>query len=95
MFTYSMHGMNGAPHAALLHREAESRNRSTVLSMNSMIAFLAFAVAAPAVGALADHAGLQLAMVTASAWSIIGVLLYLPARRAEVARAAERESVVT
>lgn len=86
LFTYSMHGMNGAPHAALLHREADAGNRSTVLSMNSMVAFLAFAVAAPAVGALADHAGLQVAMVTAGAISLLGVGLYLPARRSERAR---------
>jgi predicted MFS family arabinose efflux permease len=83
LFNYSMHGMNGPPHAALLHREAESRNRSTVLSMNSMVAFLAFAIAAPLVGAFADHAGLQVAMVTAGAWSLLGVLLYVPARRKE------------
>ncbi len=90
-FTYSMHGMNGAPHAALLHREARAHNRSTVLSMNSMVAFLAFALAAPLVGALADHAGLRTAMVSAGAWSILGVLLYLPARRRE--REAVRETV--
>ncbi|MFQ6173307.1 MFS transporter [Oryzobacter sp. R7] len=89
LFTYSMHGMNGAPHSALLHREAEAGNRATVLSMNSMVAFLAFAVAAPLVGALADTAGLQTAMVVGGAWSLLGVLLYLPARRHERARAAE------
>ena len=25
LFTYSMHGMNGPPHAALLHREAQAQ----------------------------------------------------------------------
>ena len=94
-FTYSMHGMNGAPHAALLHREAESRNRSTVLSMNSMVAFLAFALAAPLVGAFADNAGLRTAMITAGAWSILGVLLYLPARRRERERADLTEAPVS
>ena len=33
LFTYSMHGMNGPPHAALLHRQATSANRATVLSI--------------------------------------------------------------
>ena len=89
LFTYSMHGMNGPPHNALLHREAEARNRSTVLSMNSMVAFLAFALAAPLVGAFADTAGLQVAMVTAGAWSLLGVLLYVPAWRKERERAVE------
>lgn len=87
LVTYAMHGSNGPPHAALLHREADASNRSTVLSMNSMVAFLAFALAAPLVGALADAAGLQTAMVTAGAWSLLGVLLYLPAWRTERARA--------
>jgi predicted MFS family arabinose efflux permease len=64
-----------------------------VLSINSMVAFLAFAVAAPLVGALADHAGLQTAMVVAACWSIIGVVLYLPARRSERERDAARETV--
>lgn len=88
LVTYSMHGMNGAPHAALLHREAEARNRSTVLSMNSMVAFLAFAAAAPVVGSVADHVGLQPAMVGAGAFSVLGLVLYLPARRKERATVA-------
>jgi predicted MFS family arabinose efflux permease len=86
LFTYSMHGMNGPPHAALLHREAESKNRSTVLSINSMMAFLAFAVAGPVLGLMADRVSLAAAMVTAGAISILGAFFYLPARRAEKAR---------
>ena len=86
LFTYSMHGMNGPPHAALLHREAEASNRSTVLSINSMMAFLAFAVAAPLVGTLADRASISTAMVTAGAISALGVACYLPARRQERTR---------
>ena len=65
LFTYSMHGMNGPPHAALLHREAEAKNRSTVLSINSMMAFLAFGVAGPIFGLMADRVSLAAAMVTA------------------------------
>jgi MFS family permease len=86
LFTYSMHGMNGPPHAALLHREAESKNRSTVLSINSMMAFLAFGVAGPVLGVLADRVSLQVAMVTAGAVSILGAFFYLPARKAERTR---------
>lgn len=86
LFTYSMHGMNGPPHAALLHREATSANRTTVLSMNSMMAFLAFAVAAPLLGTLADRTSIQQAMVLSGGLSILGALFYLPARRAERAR---------
>jgi predicted MFS family arabinose efflux permease len=85
-----MHGMNGPPHAALLHREAEASNRSTVLSISSMMAFLAFAIASPLVGALADRASVSAAMVTAGAVSVIGVAFYLPARRSE--RERDREA---
>jgi predicted MFS family arabinose efflux permease len=87
LFTYSMHGMNGPPHAALLHREAEAKNRSTVLSINSMMAFLAFGVAGPVLGLMADRVSLPAAMVTAGAVSILGAFFYLPARRAERTRA--------
>jgi predicted MFS family arabinose efflux permease len=81
-----MHGMNGPPHAALLHREAESRNRSTVLSINSMMSFLAFGIAGPLFGIMADRVSLAAAMTTAGAISILGAVFYLPARRSEKAR---------
>jgi predicted MFS family arabinose efflux permease len=86
LFTYSMHGLNGPPHEALLHREAEARNRSTVLSINSMMAFLAFGVAGPVFGLMADRVSLAAAMTTAGAVSILGAVFYLPARRAERTR---------
>ena len=84
LFTYSTHGMNGPPHAALLHRVATSANRTVVLSINSMMAFLAFAVAAPLLGALADGVSVQHAMVLSGALSLLGLFGYLPARRAEL-----------
>ncbi|MCU0300618.1 MAG: MFS transporter [Candidatus Nanopelagicales bacterium] len=92
LFTYGMHGMNGPPHAALLHREAAASNRSTVLSINSMMAFLAFALAAPLLGSLADRTSISTAMVTAGALSLLGVLCYVPARRSELARPAQAAS---
>ncbi len=83
LFTYSMHGSGGPMHAALLHREATSRNRATVLSINSMVAFAVLTVAAPALGFLADATINQVAMVTAGAFSMMGAFFYLPALRAE------------
>ncbi len=88
LFTYALHGTGGPMHASLLHREAEARNRATVLSMNSMVAFAAFTVAAPVLGAVATGVGTQVAMVSAGAFSVLGAALYLPALRAERARAA-------
>ena len=46
LFTYGLHGTGGPMHSALLHREAQARNRATVISMNSMVFFIAFAVVA-------------------------------------------------
>lgn len=86
LFTYSAHGLNGPPHAALLHREADAGNRATVLSMNSMMAFLAFAAAGPLAGAVADRASIATAMLVVGVVSVAGVGFYLPARRAETAR---------
>lgn len=92
LFTYGLHGTAGPMHSALLHREAEARNRATVLSMNSMVAFAAFAVAGPLLGAMATGASTQVAMVSAGAFSVLGAVLYVPALRAE--RAREREVVL-
>ena len=54
LFTYGLHGTGGPMHSALLHREAQARNRATVLSMNSMVFFIAFAVVASPLGLLAQ-----------------------------------------
>ena len=83
LFTYALHGTGGPMHQALLHREARARNRATVLSMNSMVFFVTFAVVSPPLGLLAESATTQVAMVTGGAISILGALLYLPALRAE------------
>lgn len=86
LFTFTFHGTNGPPHAALLHREATRENRATVLSMNSMFAFLAFSLSAPVVGLLAERGGTALAIVVCGVTGLVGVACYLPARRAEVRR---------
>ena len=81
--TYLLHGSAGPMHSALLHREAQARNRATVLSMNSMVASVAFGVAAPLLGLLADRTSTQLAMVCAGAFSILGAWFYRHSLRAE------------
>lgn len=83
LFTYGLHGSAGPMHGSLLHREAEARNRATVLSMNSMVAFGAFMIASPVLGGLASATSNQVAMVTAGAFSVLGAVCYLPALRAE------------
>ncbi|WP_152361879.1 MFS transporter [Microlunatus speluncae] len=87
LVTYSLHGSAGPMHSALLHREAAARNRATVLSMNSMIAFGSLSLIGPLLGWLAGVGSNQLAMICAGAFSMIGAALYLPALRAERERA--------
>ena len=81
--TYTLHGAAGPAHSTLLHREASAHNRATVLSMNSMVAFLAFSVTTAVAGFLAEHISTQGAMVALGAFSILGALCYLPARGEE------------
>jgi MFS family permease len=83
LVTYGLHGTGGPMHGALLHREARARNRATVLSMNSMMMFAAYSIAAPLLGLLAERTSNQVAMVVAGAISLMGAALYLPARRHE------------
>jgi MFS family permease len=86
--TYTVHGAAGPVHSALLHREASARNRSTVLSMNSMVSFLGFSLTAALAGQLAAHTSTQVAMVAVGAFSVLGAVFYLPALRAERRRRA-------
>ena len=83
LFTYGLHGAGGPMHNTLLHREAEAGNRATVLSMNSMVFFLAFSALGVPLGLLAEATTTPTAMVTGGAFSVLGAFLYLPALRAE------------
>ena len=78
LFTYTWHGLNRVPHAALLHREADASNRSTILSINSMFAFLAFGVAGLLAGLLADSTTIATAMLAVGVVSMLGVAAYVP-----------------
>ena len=83
LVTYSLHGTNGPVHSALLHREAQARNRATILSINSMAAFLSFSVVATLGGMLATRASTATAMTVIGVFSLIGTVFYWPALRAE------------
>ena len=88
--TYSMHGFGGPAYNALLHREATSRNRATVLSLASMTMFISFAVASSLLGLVAEHTSTPVGMVIAGAAGLGGVICFLPALRSERARATDR-----
>lgn len=79
----ALHGTANPPHAALLHREATSANRATVLSLNSMTAFASTVVVLPLLGQLAQRTSTPTAMVLAGLVSALGAALYRPAVRRE------------
>lgn len=81
--TYTLHGAAGPVHSALLHREATAANRSTVLSMNSMVSFVGFSVVVAVGGLLTAGTSTATAMVALGAFSVLGALCYLPALGAE------------
>ena len=83
LITYTLHGSGGPVHSALLHRQAQPRNRTTVLSMNSMVAGGCYSLGLLALGPLAEHAGTPTAIIVAGTFSILGAALYLPAIRQE------------
>jgi predicted MFS family arabinose efflux permease len=86
--TYTLHGGGGPMHAALLHREATSANRATVLSINSMVSFLAYSAVLLVGGLLAGATSTPTAMVALGAVSVLGAACYLPALQAERRRGA-------
>jgi MFS family permease len=81
--TYTLHGSGGPVHMTLLHRQAEARNRTTILSMNSMIGGGAYSLGLLALGPLAEHTSTATAIIVAGGFSILGAALYLPAIRQE------------
>ncbi|MFI2105168.1 MFS transporter [Isoptericola sp. NPDC019693] len=83
LVTYGLHGSSGPGYNALLHREAQRDNRSTVLSLASMVSFAVYAVASPALGGVAQATSTSVAMVLGGAFSVLGVLCFVPALRAE------------
>lgn len=80
---YTLHGAAGPMHSTLLHRQAGPDNRATVLSMNSMVAGGAYSLGLLALGPLAEHTSVAIAIIVAGSFSILGAVLYLPARRQE------------
>lgn len=83
LFTYGLHGAAGVAHNALLHREATSANRATVLSLNSLVFFAAAAAWSPVLGLVASRTSIATAMVVGGLVSVLGLLGYLPAARKE------------
>jgi predicted MFS family arabinose efflux permease len=90
---YVTHGASNPMHTTLLHRQVEAANRTTVLSMNSMVGQPAFAIGAIVLAALADGTSLTTAMVVAGILCAVAAPLYIPAWRAEKARNARTDEI--
>ena len=88
LLAYTLHGSAGPMHNTLLHRRAERGNRTTVLSMNSMIAGGGYSLALLALGPFAEATSTATAILVCGAVSVVGAVLYVPALRAERASAA-------
>jgi predicted MFS family arabinose efflux permease len=82
------HGASNPMHTTLLHREVDGPHRTTVLSMNSMIAQPAGALGAITLSALADGTSISTAMIVGGIICALAAPLYVPAWRAERARRA-------
>ncbi|MGZ5399409.1 MAG: MFS transporter [Nocardioides sp.] len=90
--TYGIFGGSGPLHSSLVHREAEAANRTTVLSLGSMVSFAVFAATAPLAGLLAEATSLAFSVVALGTVAGVGVVLYLPALRAERERATAKKA---
>ncbi len=83
---YVAHGASSPMHTTLLHREVDGPHRTTILSMNSMVAQPAGALGMIVLAALADGTSISTAMVVGGIICALAAPLYIPAWRAERAR---------
>ncbi|WP_424186316.1 MFS transporter [Actinokineospora sp. G85] len=81
--TYVVHGAANPAHMTLLHREVDSGQRSTILSMNSMLAQPAGSLGLVVLTAIAGGWSVSGAMVVGAVVLALAAPLYLPALRAE------------
>ncbi|MFG1953275.1 MFS transporter [Micromonospora sp. NPDC048830] len=79
---YTVHGASNPLHMGLLHRQVDGPYRTSVLSLNSMMAAPASALGAVVLTALADRSGVSTAMLVGGVVLALAAPLYLPAWRA-------------
>lgn len=94
LVTYTLHGAASPAYQGLLHREASSKNRATILSMSSLVMQAGGSIAGPLLGLLAARTSIATAMVVAGAVSTLGFICFLPAARRQRALAADVENEV-
>ncbi|MGV9808057.1 MFS transporter [Micromonospora chersina] len=79
---YTVHGASNPLHMGLLHRQVDGPYRTSVLSLNSMMAQPAGALGAVVLTALADATSISVAMLVGAVVLAVAAPLYLPAWRA-------------
>lgn len=79
LVTYATHGAVNPVWKGLLHRQIESSHRTTVASVASMLGMPAGAVSGILLGALADRAGVPVAMIAGAVALSAAAVMYLPA----------------
>jgi MFS family permease len=80
---YLMHGASNPVHATLLHREVTGEHRTTVMSMNSMVAQPAGSLGMIVLTLLASGVSTSFAIVVGAVVLALAAPLYLPAVRTE------------
>ncbi|KKK05656.1 MFS transporter [Micromonospora sp. HK10] len=79
---YTVHGASNPLHMGLLHRQVDGPYRTSVLSLNSMMAQPAGALGAVVLTVVADRSSVSTAMLVGAVVLALAAPLYLPAWRA-------------
>jgi MFS family permease len=80
---YIAHGASNPMHMTLLHRQVEGPNRTTVISMNSMVSQPAGSIGTIILAAVADGSSVTTALLIGAVVCAVAAPLYLPAWRQE------------
>ncbi|AEB44073.1 MFS transporter [Micromonospora maris] len=79
---YAVHGASNPLHMGLLHRQVAGPYRTSLISLNSMVAMPAGALGGVVLGYIGDRAGVSTAMLVGAVVLAVAAPLYLPAWRA-------------
>ncbi|WP_446219805.1 MFS transporter [Micromonospora sp. IBHARD004] len=92
---YTVHGASNPLHMGLLHRQVDGPYRTSVISLNSMMAQPAGALGGLVLTTLADRSSVSTAMFVGAVVLALAAPLYLPAWRAGRAGTAAADGPVT
>ena len=81
LMCFVVHGAANPVHLSLLHQQAQSSNRATVASLNSMAGLTSGALGGIVLGAIADNAGVSVGMFVGALVLAAAAPLYVLARR--------------